>query len=347
MTKIRLVGPTERMIYLRSIPVAAVVPPQVLSVLANEFRETTFAPGEMVVEQGEPIDALELLIEGSLTLTKSGQEVGKLRPPQSIGFLDILARAESAYSAVADSATYTIRLEAETLFEVFEDHFPLLEATLGYLAERLFPEISELPAEALESFLLESFEPMASPGGERSSAPIAGAADASAVLGAAIDPVERMLLLRSTRAFGTTNLNALSALSRQLDEHRLEAGARIWRRGDNAERFAILLSGHARCTAKDGKLFRAGPGTMLGAVESIAHHPRWFDMEAQEPLLFLDGRVDTLLELFEDNFRMASDFVALLATDLRRAIARKLALGIKTLDVRRKVSNLGAVPVGA
>ena len=336
MPRTRLVGPTERMIYLRSIPVAAVVPAQVLSVLANAFSEKTFSAGEVVVQQGEPVDALELLVEGKLPLMKSGKRVGQLEPPQSIGFLDILARADSTYDAVAVSDLHTLHIDTDALLEIIEDHFPMMEATLSYFAERLYPEVAGLPAEVLDEFLAEPFESdfeVSSP---------AKRDDASN-----IDFVERMLFLRNTRVFASTNLNALGALSRQLVEHRLEPGTTIWQRGDSVDRFLIILSGRARCTAKDGKQFGVGPGALLGAAEGIADKPRWFYMEAEESLVILDGRVDTLLELFEDNSRMGIDFIATLARDLRRAIARKLELGIQTIDVRRQVSNLGAVKVGA
>src|SRR4051812_38787407 len=99
----RLVDLTERMIYLRSIPVAAVLPSTVIKILAAELRDRSFGAGEMLRRGGEPIHGLHLLLEGRLSLVRKGNRFGELAPPQTLGFLGILARTDGTYEARADT----------------------------------------------------------------------------------------------------------------------------------------------------------------------------------------------------------------------------------------------------
>jgi CRP-like cAMP-binding protein len=65
--------------------------------------------------------------------------------------------------------------------------------------------------------------------------------------------------------------------------------------------------------AESGVAFRAGPGTPLGASEMMAELPRWYDATAETPVAALQGSTEALLDVFEDNYEMARDYLALWA----------------------------------
>jgi CRP-like cAMP-binding protein len=317
---------TERMLYLRSIPVGAVLPPLVLNVIARSLQDRVFQAGDALMREGEPIAAMHLLRSGGVSLTRNGVSIGELQPPQTLGFLGILARADGTYDAVAKSETMTFALDAEALLEIIEDHFTFLHATVRYAAERLYYEMRELPAEALA---LPS-EPLP-----------------FAVSQRPLDLVERLLFLRQIRVFSQTNLNALAALSRQLKEVRYPAGTLLWSQGDSSEHALMLVSGTVECSTGQGKRFRYGTATVMGGIEGLAGKPRWYDATSAEPVVALLGRSDELVDLLEDDFSMGIEFTGMLASNLVALLERKAALGQSPLAVLRDVSKLGAVPVGA
>ncbi len=320
----RFVDLTERMIYLRSIPVAAMLPPPVLRAIAAYLRERTFEEGEMLMRMGEPIMALELLTEGKLALVRAGRELGTLAPPQSLGFLGILARSDGTYDATAVARTRSLELAADALIELLEDHFSLLHATLMYLSDRLLYELMELPPQMLGFPFDEAIKV-----GDKE-----------------IDLVERILLLRRMSGFKRTNVNALAALSQQLTEVRFPAGTQLWKRGDSPDRSLFIASGVVVCKKEAGE-WRYGPGTAVGGLENLASKPRWYDAETETPLVALEGKGEGLLDMFEDNFSMAMDFVSMMAESLVGVLERRAAMGQAPLQVMRNVSKLGAVPVGA
>jgi CRP-like cAMP-binding protein len=317
---------TQRAIYLRSIPVAAELPPQLIHLIASHFREQSFEVGAALLKQGESVGAIQLLLEGSLSLTLGGREIGRLAPPQSAGFLNIIARTDAPYDAVALSALRTLELDAETLLELLEEHPRFLLATLRYASERLLYEMQELPAEFLSFPYQEApFEVSERP----------------------IDLVERILFLRSLSVFKKTNLNALAIVSHEIRELRFAPESELWSAGDAADHGLMIVSGEIACSAPDGRTWRYGPGTVAGGVEGLAAKPRWFGARAVTPVVAFRGDTHELLDVFEDNFGVAMDFISMLASGLQALLARKAAAGQSTIGTQRNVSKLGAVPVGA
>jgi CRP-like cAMP-binding protein len=322
----RFVDVTERAIYLRSIPVAAELPPRVLHLIAHSLVERELPEGTALLRAGEPVDGLHLLTEGELSLVRGGVEVGRLKPPQSVGFLDILARAEGSYDAIATSPTKSLELRADRLFEIMEDHFALLRATLRYAAERLLYEMQELPEKAL------SLPPEVMP---------------ITVPDRPMDLVERVLVMRSMNVFRRTNVNALTVLTEHMPEMRVPAGTVLFDIGEAPTFSVFIVDGAVCCTAADGRTFTHGPGTASGGVESLAEKPRWYRAVAETDLVYLRGSGDSLLDMMEDNFDLGLDFVSMLTNGLRAMIARKAQAGAASLEKKRDVSGLGAVPVGA
>jgi CRP-like cAMP-binding protein len=323
----RFVDLTDRIIYLRSIPVAAELPPPVLKIIASYLRERSFPAGSHVMREGEPIEALHLLTDGGLELVRKGKPFGKLEPPQSLGFLGILARSDGTYDATAAVDTRSLELDSETLIELIEDHGELMIAVLRYLGDRLLYEVRELEAAMLEKRY----------GG--SGAPLDGTR--------ADDLVERIAFLRTLAGFSRTNLNALAVIARVFDLRHFEPGERVWSAGEPPDDVVVVIDGEIQCQTEDGKEWTAGPRAFLGVLEGIAQRPHWFHVTAKTRAAAFRCRMPAIIDLFEDDFPMAMDFISLLSMELVDLLETKVALGQSTVGVKRDVSKLGAVPVGA
>jgi CRP-like cAMP-binding protein len=316
---------TERMLHIRQIPVGAMMPAPVLRVVAEHLRERTFAMGVRLMRKGEPIDGVHMLTDGGVELTRDGTKLGELDAPQTLGFLGILARQDGPYDATAKGEVQAFELETDTLLELFEDHFELLTATLRYLAERIYFDMQELPQEAL------GIPPT----------------DLGAIPDRPLDMVERVLLLRSLSSFKQTSINALAIMGRQMEEVRIKPGKTLWSVGDAADRVIYVLAGTVLCRTADGREFRYGPGTGAGGVEALANKPRWYSVTAETDVVGMFGHTDQLLDLFENQFRMAMDFIAMLARAEIGLLARRAALGQNPLAAARDVTRLSGVRVGA
>ncbi|HEY8076187.1 MAG TPA: cyclic nucleotide-binding domain-containing protein [Labilithrix sp.] len=316
---------TERMLFLSQIPVAAWVPPRVLRAIATYLAPRTFAPGEIVIRRGEPVEAMYLLVDGGLALVRDEKKIGELDAPQTIGFLGILARQEATYDAIAKGDVRAYELETDTLLELFEDHFPLYAATLRYLAERLYFDMKDLPQEMLGMPSM----------------------DLGTIGDRQPDLIEHVLMLRKTSAFSTANVNALASMVRGMEPFREAAFTRLWGPGDRPDRALFLLEGTALCRTDDGRVFRYGPGTTVGGLELLCGQPRWYEVLTETPCVGLWGSTDDLLDLFEHQFRMAMDFVSALARAQLGLLDRRAKLGQNPLAAVRQIKKVGTVRYGA
>ncbi len=322
----RWVDVTERAIYLRSIPVTAELPPHVRHAVAISLVDRELEPGAFLTRAGEPVPSLFLLTEGKLGLRRDGKDLGTLAPPQSIGFLNVVARSPGQYDAVALEPIRALELAGPRLHELMEDHFELTAATIRYVGQRLLAELKELPAEMLN--IAAEKIPIEVP--ERP-----------------LDVVEKVFFLRCMSAFRRANVNALATLAESMEELRWKKGEVLWHAGEPNTYTLFLAKGTCVNETPDGRVFRYGPGTAVGGTEAIAHQGRWYTTRAETDLVGLRGSVDQLFGLLEDNFDLASDFASVLAGALAGIVARKANGAGAVFAQKREVSNLGAVPVGA
>jgi hypothetical protein len=95
-----------------------------------------------------------------------------------------------------------------------------------------------------------------------------------------------------------------------------------------------------RCTSSHGHDFTAGAGVPLGALDAVAQVPRWFEAVTQTPVVALQGNVQSLVDVFEDNFDMAMDYLAVMSRWLLAVLDRSLA----TRERLRRVYGCEAPP---
>jgi hypothetical protein len=176
-----------------------------------------------------------------------------------------------------------------------EDEFSLFHHVLREVCLQMLAVVSRRPA------ALEQLPPVAP-------APSRGLHD--------LDLVGRIMFLREADVFARASINALAELSRGMAEVRFDAGQTVWTVGEPSGWVLIMLDGYLACTSATGFRFRLGPGTPPGGLEATAEAPRWYTAVAETPMLALHGRMEWVLDLFEDNFEMGMDYLAVLAQRL-------------------------------
>jgi hypothetical protein len=224
-----------------------------------------------------------------------------------VGFLSLLARTSGGTEAVAESRTDTFELRADAIHEMFEDHFSALLGTLRWVSERLMDET-----------LVEEPRPYQ---------PVSGALD-GLVGEHELGMVARIFLLRRTTGFKHANVNSTARLARSLREIRLPAGSAVWRAGEPATHALFLVKGNMELSwarPNDGKpmVQIVGPGSIVGNVEAIAGRPRYGQLVTLEPAVFLQASREAVIDMLEDDFEVALQFLSVLAAQLLGSWDRK------------------------
>jgi CRP-like cAMP-binding protein len=289
----REVGALERIFYLKSLPPLEGLGGAELAVIAGYMQERFFRAGNALLREGDPVNAIHFVVDGAVRLRRRGRDLGLVRAGAPVGGLEMLAREAEGIEAVAEADTLTLALEHDSVLELFEEHFTIMHHMLRETSRRIITLLVRTPGDMAEHM------------------PRAAATDLAP---GELDLVERILWLRRAPPFQRSSINALAELSRGLAEVRFEAGTELWHHGEDAGSILLVVGGRVRCDVSgraDG--FTADPGSPLGTLESVGETPRWYTARTETRVVALHATVESLIDVFEDNFEMAMDYMAILS----------------------------------
>lgn len=302
---------TERLIRLRMVPVFAALPSSELALIASTLRARTFEKGEVLLREDEPPRSFWLLQSGTVTMRRRGNRIGTVRAPGAVGFLSLVARSAGSTAAVAESFVEALEVRGDVLEDVFEDHFNVILATMRFVADRMFAE------------LIKRAPPPFSP----PDYPVE-----QLVGDAPLGVVERIFLLRRTPAFGRANVNSLAAMAKRMTEVRGSPGQVLWRPGERASHTYFFVTGMGRLVWEGGeKQQRVGAGYVVGGVEAITRRPRWNELVVDEPSVLLEAPREVMLDLFEDDRELATQFLSTIASIVMNMWDRNAEAGVSSV----------------
>jgi CRP-like cAMP-binding protein len=300
----RLVPPLERMLRLKRSPMLSGLPNPEIAVLADAAVGRLFGRGEQVCREGEPVGSLHFVVRGSLATRRRGQTSGAIGPGGAVGGLALFAREPLGFDVVAEEETLTLEIDADSAWEVLEDRFPILHHLLRETSRRAVDLVVRLRLD---------------PGAATESRPAVAAAMGQ------VDLVDRIFFLRRQTVFRRSSITALADLARATAQVRFEPGVTLWREGEASAGIFLVGSGTLRARSVAGLDFRPGPGYALGALEALAERPRFYDLVTETPVEALQGHMGALVDVFEDNFEMAMDYLAVVARTTLRVLDREAA----------------------
>jgi CRP-like cAMP-binding protein len=306
----------EKILHLRrgqASGVSSAVSAGQLSVVADQMRDRSFKAGSVLMREGEAPLAAYSLVRGRVRVSRRGQVLGEVGPGAAVGVGGIISRDTLGLGAVAMTDVLALELDRETLVDIFEDFFPFLLEAIKDSSRRHLDFIRRmkqvpdpLPAIHPEPFLLDR-----------------------------LDFVERLLFLKMPGGpFERSSVDALAEVAQRARYRSVEPGTTLWREGDHAGDACLIVRGTIACSSSrdDGPVqFRARPGIAIGALESIAGQPRWHDAVAETQAEVLEYDVDDLIDVFEDNVEMATDFLAWVSSDALKLIETTLGPGPELL----------------
>lgn len=319
---------TERLLLLRGVPVFKSMKTSELAPLAVSMSSAKFEKGDLLLREGEPPRSLHLLVTGSVTMRRRGHTIRTLAAPGAVGFLSVLARTAGGTDAIADMHTETFEVRSDVIEEMFEDYFSVYLETLHWIAERLVQTNLESPPEAhapVETTWL---------------GPLVGTHE--------LGIVERIFLLRRSKGFNKSNVNSIARFARRMKEVRVVAGETVWRPGDRADDTVFVIDGELEQRWNHGQMVQpVGRGISLGGAEAIAGFPRWNELVAKEDAVLLRGSKEALIDMLEDDFEVALQFMSTMATRLLELWDRKAEVEAGIFPGGRNASVLVGVSANA
>ena len=290
--EIRTVGHVQRVLLLKKGRFTGNLPASDLGLVVEYLTERTYAPGAVLLREGEPVPHVHFIADGTVRLQRSGVDVARAEAGTELGGIEMLARAESALTGIAETEVRCLELSAESNAEMLDDHFGIYHRVLQQNCRQIIALTRRLPGASSVTA-----PPRVAPPPARE-----------------MDLVERIFFLRQAPPFARSSINALAELSRAVTEVRFEPGTVLWSEGYSARGVFLVVSG--RVTARSPRFgfeMQVGAGQPLGILEAFAQVPRWYEATIVEPTVALSGDVETFVDVLEDNFEMAMDYLAVIA----------------------------------
>lgn len=123
---------------LRASPLMRLLPEEDKEALSTQFQATKFSTAEVLVREGDPVDAVHLLLRGVCAVTHaSGERYPDLREGDLIGEISTLTGTAASATVIAAGPALTLRLPAETFKNRLLAHPAAAEAVREVVRARL------------------------------------------------------------------------------------------------------------------------------------------------------------------------------------------------------------------
>jgi CRP/FNR family transcriptional regulator, cyclic AMP receptor protein len=125
----------EKVIFLKSVDIFEHATIEHLGRIAGLMEEVHFEPGETIFKEGEPGDALYLLLSGRVFLDRNGNTFREIKEKETFGTLDVLDfRPRSATAKAADHVR-ALKLNGQEFHDLLSLDIEMVEAVFRKLCD--------------------------------------------------------------------------------------------------------------------------------------------------------------------------------------------------------------------
>jgi CRP-like cAMP-binding protein len=290
-------GPLERVLALRTLPLFHGVRPRQLAALAQHMRECVMRRGTVLYGAGDAMRHAYLLTDGRVREQCDGSAGAVCEAPAALGLVHVLAGRPAQTPAVAETDVAALVIDASALFYVLEEHFSVVLHVHAMLAAEI----------AAAQTRLACYAP---PPADMGPAPMPTDSDE-------FDLVSCLLGLQRASELRGLGVAVLAALLRDHRQLRCAAGDELFAAGAHTSSFIVLARGEVRCTPSTSEgHFRAQPGDLLGRDAALAGLAHQYTAVAETPVAALAIDAQVFWDVAEDHFHVSRAALAMSAAHL-------------------------------
>ena len=127
----------EKVIFLKSVDIFKHATIEELGGVAALTEEVHFEPGETIFREGEPVDAIYLVLKGRVAVEGNGQVVREVGEKQAFGTVAALDRNPAVHTVKAIDSVHALRLNAQDFDDILSLDFELVRAIFRALCRMI------------------------------------------------------------------------------------------------------------------------------------------------------------------------------------------------------------------
>jgi CRP-like cAMP-binding protein len=273
--------------------------------LADVIDEVALGAGEPLYAPGDTSEHAFVVAEGRVVLETAKRRLA-FGPGAPVGLLDAIRRRPRVGRARAEGDARVLRFRVDDWLELLEDNFTYARNTI-ITASRIVHELS------LAAGAAGAAPPAPAPSGDVMAPPCPGAA---------LDDVERALVLRAVPALSRASVQSLMALAGFASDLHAEPGARVFEAG-RRRHLHFVASGLVRVRRLGERPVEAdfGPGTLVGGLGALGGHDEQSEARAAEPSALIVVEREDYFDLMEDHFDMVRSVLTALIDERERLLS--------------------------
>lgn len=128
----------ERVLFLRKVPLFAELPPSDLQPIAAIAEEHSYADGETIAEQGDPGDAMHIIVSGEVAIVVAGERTIALRSSGDvIGEMAVITSQPRMAGLVAKEPVRVLSIARRQFEAILRERPETSLAVMRVLCQRL------------------------------------------------------------------------------------------------------------------------------------------------------------------------------------------------------------------
>lgn len=129
----RKLATIEKVIFLKSVDIFSHATIEELGRIAALTDEVHFEPGETIYREGEPTDAIYLVLKGRVAVESNGRVVREVTDKQAFGTVAALDRNPAVHTLKALDAVHALKLSAQDFDDILSVDFECVRSVIHAL----------------------------------------------------------------------------------------------------------------------------------------------------------------------------------------------------------------------
>lgn len=126
----------EKVIALEAVELLKSLTPEQLARIASIAREVRFPPGKVIFEPNQPLDALYVIVDGAVDLSKNGDLLHTARQNEVLGAWALFDEDPMPVAAKTIEDTRLLRIGRDDFYDLLSDNMEITAAVFSTLVKR-------------------------------------------------------------------------------------------------------------------------------------------------------------------------------------------------------------------
>ena len=126
----------EKVIALEAVDLLQNLTPEQLARIASIAREVSLPPGRWVLEEGKPLDALYVIVDGAVELSRAGDVLHTARQNEVLGAWALFDQDPMPVAARTVEDTRLLRIGREDFYDLLSDNVEITAAVFSTIVKR-------------------------------------------------------------------------------------------------------------------------------------------------------------------------------------------------------------------